>query len=151
MTFQIWASLSMFYTMWHYFFHVRLSLPPTHMTAQKTCQACGHELPSEARFCTGCGQRFFQEPQEESRSKEILNLRILYVMAGLLVLAVLFPPWESPPGDPPAYLGMHFILSPPEPEAVVSRILQTVELVTLAIGGMYLAWLFRDKPQGTSD
>ena len=47
---------------------------------------------------------------------------------------------------PPAYLGMHFILSPPEPEAVVSRILQTVELVTLAIGGMYLAWLFREKP-----
>ena len=29
-------------------------------------------------------------------------------MAGLLVLAVLFPPWESPPGDPPAYLGMQF-------------------------------------------
>ena len=47
---------------------------------------------------------------------------------------------------PPTYLGMHFILSPPEPEAVVSRILQTVELVTLAIGGMYLAWLFREKP-----
>ena len=67
-------------------------------------------------------------------------------MAGLLVLAVLFPPWESPPGDLSAYLGMHFILSPPEPEAVVSRILQTVELVTLAIAGMYLAWLFREKP-----
>ena len=50
------------------------------------------------------------------------------------------------PATPPAYLGMHFILSPPEPEAVVSRILQTVELVTLAIGGMYLAWLFREKP-----
>ena len=116
------------------------------MNGQKTCQACGHALPSEARFCTGCGKRFFQEPQTDARSKEILNLRILYVMAGLLVLAVLFPPWESPPGSPPAYLGMHFILSPPEPEAVVSRILQTVELVTLAIGGMYLAWLFREKP-----
>ena len=116
------------------------------MNGQKTCQACGHELPSEARFCTGCGQRFVQEPQTEARSKEILNLRILYVMAGLLVLAVLFPPWESPPGTPPAYLGMHFILSPPEPEAVVSRILQTVELVTLAIAGMYLAWWFRKKP-----
>ena len=60
------------------------------MNGQKTCQACGHELPSEARFCTGCGKRFFQEPQTDARSKEILNLRILYVMAGLLVLAVLF-------------------------------------------------------------
>ena len=116
------------------------------MNGQKTCQACGHESASEARFCTGCGKRFFQESQTEARAREILNLRILYVMAGLLVLAVLFPPWESPPGSPPVYLGMHFILSPPEPEAVVSRILQTVELVTLAIGGMYLAWVFRDKP-----
>lgn len=116
------------------------------MNGQKTCQACGHESPSDARFCTSCGKRFVQESQAEARAKEILNLRILYVMAGLLVLAVLFPPWEASPGSPPAYLGMHFILSPPEPEAVVSRILQTVELVTIAIGGMYLAWVFREKP-----
>ncbi len=116
------------------------------MNGQKTCQACGRESVSEARFCTSCGKQVVQEPQDNSRSKEILNLQILYVMAGLLALAVLFPPWESPPGSPPAYLGMHFILSPPEPEAVVSRLLQTVELVTIAIGGMYLAWLFRDKP-----
>ena len=52
--------------------------------------------------------------------------------------------------EPPAYLGMHFILSPPQPEAVVSRVLQTVELVTLAIAGMYLAWWFRDKPEDRS-
>lgn len=116
------------------------------MNGQKTCQACGHASAAEARFCTSCGKRLFQEPQTEARAKEILNLRILYVMAGLLVLAVLFPPWESPPGSTPVYLGMHFILSPPEPEAVVSRILQTVELVTIAIGGMYLAWVFREKP-----
>ncbi|MYG40208.1 MAG: zinc ribbon domain-containing protein [Nitrospira sp. SB0677_bin_15] len=115
------------------------------MNNQKTCQACGHELAAEARFCTSCGRRLVQKSQTETRAKEILNLRILYAMAGLLVLAVLFPPWESSPGSPPAYLGMHFILSPPEPEAVVSRILQTVELVTIAIGGMYLAWVFRDK------
>lgn len=117
-----------------------------HMNGQKTCQACGHESAADARFCTSCGKPLFRESQTEARSKEILNIRILYVMAGLLVLAVLFPPWESPPGSPPAYLGMHFILSPPQPEAVVSRILQTVELVTLAIGGMYMAWLFREKP-----
>ena len=116
------------------------------MNGPKMCQACGHESASEARFCTSCGKRLVQESQTEARAKEILNLRILYAMAGLLVLAVLFPPWESPPGSPPAYLGMHFILSPPEPEAVVSRILQTVELVTIAIGGMYLAWVFREKP-----
>lgn len=112
----------------------------------QTCQACGHESAAEARFCTSCGKRFVQESQPEARAKEILNLRILYAMVGLLVLAVLFPPWESSPGSPPAYLGMHFILSPPEPEAVVSRILQTVELVTIAIGGIYMAWVFREKP-----
>jgi len=67
-------------------------------------------------------------------------------MVGLLILAVLFPPWESPPDTPLAYLGMHFLLNPPEPGAVVSRILQTVELATVAIGGLYLAWVFRDRP-----
>ncbi len=67
-------------------------------------------------------------------------------MAGLLIAAVLFPPWESPPGAPPAYLGMYCLLNPPEPGAVVSRVVQTVELATLAIGGMYLAWVFREKP-----
>lgn len=67
-------------------------------------------------------------------------------MVGLLIAAVLFPPWESPPGEAPAYLGMHFILHPPAPGAVVSGIVQIVELATLAIGGMYLAWVFRDKP-----
>lgn len=116
------------------------------MNGQKTCQACGHELPSQARFCTNCGKRFVQESRDASRLKETLNLPILYIMVGLLVLAVLFPPWESPPGEPPAYLGMHFILSPPQPGAIVSRIVQTVELVTLAIAGLYLAWWFREKP-----
>ncbi len=116
-----------------------------------TCQTCDQALPSAARFCPACGTPVVQEPRkpsrpEPARSKEILNLQILYIMAGLLILAVLFPPWESPPGDPPAYLGMHFLLHPPEPGAVVSGILQTVELATLAIGGMYLAWMFRDKP-----
>ncbi len=98
-----------------------------------------------ARYCPDCGKRIEQESPEASRSKEILNLRVLYGMVGLLVLAVLFPPWESPPDAPPAYLGMHFLLSPPEPGAVVSRIVQTVELSTVAIGGLYLAWMFRDK------
>jgi len=117
------------------------------MTAQKTCPACGIGLPSNVRFCTTCGKRFLGDPLYEEREKETLNMRILYVMVGLLILAVLCPPWEAPPGEPPTYLGMHFITSPPEPGAVVSRLLQTVELVTIAIGGMYLSWLFRERPR----
>ncbi len=80
------------------------------------------------------------------RAKEILNLRILYIMVGLLILAVLFPPWEAAPGEPPAYLGMHFFMSRPEPGAVISRLLQSIELVTIAIAGMYFSWLFRYRP-----
>ena len=117
------------------------------MTEQKTCPACHTSLPSKVRFCTKCGTRFLSDPLYEEREKETLNLRILYIMVGLLVLALRFPPWEVAPGDPPAYLGMHFITSPPEPGAVVSRLLQTVELVTIAIGGMYLSWLFRERPR----
>jgi hypothetical protein len=62
-----------------------------------------------------------------------------------LIVAVLFPPWETPPDRPPEFLGMHFILSPPTPDAVVSRMLLTIELVTLAIAGLYAAFLFRKK------
>lgn len=66
-------------------------------------------------------------------------------MVGVLVLALLFPPWETPPSQTPEFLGMHFIFSPPSPEAVVSRMLLTIELVTIAITGMYGAFLFRKK------
>jgi hypothetical protein len=40
---------------------------------------------------------------------------------------------------------MHFILSPPTPDAIVSRMLLTIELVTLTIAGLYGAFLFRKK------
>jgi len=116
------------------------------MTSVPTCPTCRRAVPPSARYCPDCGKQIEQESTETSRSKEILNLRILYGMVGLLILAVLFPPWESPPDTPPAYLGMHFLLNPPEPGAVVSGLLQTVELATVAIGGLYLAWVFRDKP-----
>ena len=66
-------------------------------------------------------------------------------MVAALILAGLFPPWETPPSQPPEFLGMHFILSPPAPEAMVSRMLVTIELVTIAIAGMYGAFLFRKK------
>jgi hypothetical protein len=66
-------------------------------------------------------------------------------MVAMLVLAVLFPPWETPPSMPPEFLGMHFILSPPIPDAVMSRLLLTIELVTIAIAGLYGSFLFRQK------
>ncbi|MBX3301922.1 MAG: hypothetical protein KF693_06890 [Nitrospira sp.] len=66
-------------------------------------------------------------------------------MVVFLILALLFPPWETPPTQAPEFLGMHFILSPPAQEAVVSRMLLTIELVTIAIAGMYGAFLFRKK------
>ena len=66
-------------------------------------------------------------------------------MVVMLILAVLFPPWETSPTQTPEFLGMYFILAPPTPDAVVSRMLLTIELVTIAIAGMYGAFLFREK------
>ena len=66
-------------------------------------------------------------------------------MVAFLSLALLFPPWETPQSQPPEFLGMHFILDPPTPDAMVSRLLLTIELVTIAIAGMYGAFLFRQK------
>lgn len=74
-----------------------------------------------------------------------LNITVLYGMVVMLTLALLIPPWETPPDLQPEFLGMHFILSPPAPEAVVSRMLLTIELVTIAIAGLYGAFLFRKK------
>jgi len=74
-----------------------------------------------------------------------MYLPALYVMVALLVLAMLVPPWETPPGQPPEFLGFHFLLSPPQPDAVVSRLLITIELFTIAVAGLYFSWLFRRK------
>ncbi|MGH7206067.1 MAG: hypothetical protein ACREI2_07650 [Nitrospiraceae bacterium] len=70
---------------------------------------------------------------------------VLYAMVGLLLLTLLFPPWETPPGQPPEFLGFHFILSPPETDSVVSRLLITIELVTITMAGFYLSWFFRKQ------
>ena len=70
---------------------------------------------------------------------------VLYTMVGLLLLALLVPPWETPPGQPPEFLGFHFILNPPESDSIVSRLLITIELVTIAMAGFYLSWLFRKR------
>ena len=74
-----------------------------------------------------------------------LNIEILYGMVALLALALLFPPWETPPSQAPEFLGLHFLLSPPTPDAIVSRLLLTIELVTIAIAGLYGSFLFRKK------
>ena len=114
------------------------------MSAFKICSSCSAQVPPHGRFCPKCGSPV-DVPHKEGKASETLNIQILYMMVALLILAILFPPWETPPGAPPEFLGFHFILSPPSPVAVVSRILQTIQLVTIAVGGMYFSWLFRSK------
>ncbi|MGC4097473.1 MAG: hypothetical protein QM706_10185 [Nitrospira sp.] len=115
------------------------------------CPACRRPQPEINRFCIQCGRRFDGDLENLSNSRpdrpapEQLNITVLYGMVAGLILAVVFPPWETPPTQTPEFLGMHFILSPPVPEAVVSRMLLTIELVTIAIAGMYGAFLFRKK------
>ncbi len=117
----------------------------------QTCPTCHRSQPEIHRFCVACGSRLGGDarpgPASRSDGREPgqLNIHVLYGMVAALVLALLFPPWETPPDQPPEFLGMHFLLSPPTPEAVVSRMLLTIELVTIAITGLYGAFLFRTK------
>ena len=118
----------------------------------QVCPACSRSQPEINRFCTQCGRRLEGQAESPQASQhrttsapDQLNLTVLYGMVVVLILAVLFPPWETPPTQTPEFLGMYFILSPPAPEAVVSRMLLTIELVTIAIAGMYGAFLFRKK------
>lgn len=109
-------------------------------------------MPEINRFCTQCGQRLDGTPTPPGRpggvasAQEQLNINVLYGMVAALVLAVLFPPWETPPTQTPEFLGMHFIISPPTPDAIVSRMLLTIELVTITIAGLYGAFLLRRQP-----
>jgi hypothetical protein len=120
----------------------------------KLCPSCRHELPEISRYCSKCGQRLQADPVDPPppaprRSEppaDRLNVEVLYGMVALLSLAILFPPWETPPSQAPEFLGLHFILTPPAPEAIVSRLLLTIELVTIAIAGLYGSFLFRQKP-----
>ena len=117
----------------------------------QVCPACSRPQPEVNRFCIQCGRRLDGRTDSPSDSRpkgstrEQLNLPVLYGMVAVLILAFLFPPWETPPTQTPEFLGMYFILSPPAPEAVVSRMLLTIELVTIAIAGMYGAFLFRKR------
>jgi hypothetical protein len=119
----------------------------------KICPSCRQELPEISRYCSQCGQRLHAEPVElppppppVKPQLGQLNVEVLYGMVAMLVLAILFPPWETPPSTAPEFLGMHFIMSPPTPDAVMSRLLLTIELVTIAIAGLYGSFLFRQKP-----
>jgi hypothetical protein len=118
----------------------------------QVCPACSRSQPEINRFCIQCGRQLADRSDSSQASQhqrtsapDQLNLAVLYGMVAVLILAVLFPPWETPPTQTPEFLGMYFILSPPTPEAIVSRMLLTIELVTIAIAGMYGAFLFRKK------
>ncbi|WNM59046.1 hypothetical protein [Candidatus Nitrospira allomarina] len=110
----------------------------------KSCPSCGYDLPRQGRFCPKCGSRVDRKPVKDSK-QEPLNLRILYIMVGLLILAVLFPPWQTPPEQAPEFLGFHFITSPPSEGAQRSPILQNIQLFTIAVAGLYFSWAFRGK------
>jgi hypothetical protein len=116
-----------------------------YVSETKPCPSCGYELPLKGRFCPKCVNRADQQPVVDSK-QEPLNLRILYIMVALLILAVLFPPWQTASDLPPEFLGFHFILSPPLESAQRSPILQTIQLFTIAVAGLYFSWVFRDKP-----
>ncbi|MGC3975247.1 MAG: zinc ribbon domain-containing protein [Nitrospira sp.] len=117
----------------------------------KPCPACGRDLPEINRYCTYCGTGVASHTQQQSTppasgsARDQLNPHILYGMVTVLIVSVIMPPWETPPSQPAAFLGFHFILSPPQPDAIVSRLLLTIELTTTAIAGLYLSFLFRSK------
>lgn len=115
------------------------------------CPSCNRSLPEINRFCTQCGRRLdgsgggASASHPDAKAPEQMNITVLYGMVAALILAVLFPPWETPPDQQPEFLGLSFILSPPTAEAVMSRMLLTIELVTIAIAGFYGAFLLRKK------
>lgn len=113
-----------------------------------TCGACSRKVPEGSRFCIYCGASL-RAGSARSRAGEDLHLPILYAMVVALVIAVVFPPWESPAGEPPEFLGFHFILDVPTSTrggtGIVSRLLLTVEVMTIGVAGLYFAWLFRGK------
>ncbi|MDH5428386.1 MAG: zinc ribbon domain-containing protein [Nitrospirota bacterium] len=114
------------------------------MAHTKPCSSCGYGLSLNGRFCPKCGTRADRKAEPEP-VQESLNLRILYIMVGLLILAVLFPPWQTPLDQTPEFLGFHFILSPPSEGALRSPILHTIQLFTIAVAGLYFSWAYRGK------
>ncbi|MGD9852067.1 MAG: hypothetical protein AB7T38_12435 [Nitrospirales bacterium] len=116
------------------------------MRDTKACPSCGYDMDARGRFCPKCGSRADKSP-DPAVPEESLNLRILYIMVGSLIVAVLFPPWQTPPDQPLEFLGFHFILSPPIEGAQRSPVLQTIQLFTIAVAGLYFSWMFRSRPK----
>ena len=114
----------------------------------KVCPSCGQTLADDSRFCTRCGTLVFAGRSTAGPASEELSMPTLWIMVALLLIALVFPPWETV-DQPPEFLGFGFILKPPTSslgkEGIISRLLLTVELVTIAVGGLYLAWLFRGR------
>ncbi len=115
------------------------------MQGMQTCPSCHQLLPEINRFSSSSPVQS-QAPTPPPTTPEQLNLNVLYGMVGTLILAVLLPPWETPPSQPPEFLGFHSVLSPPTPEAIISRMLLTIELTTVTIAGLYAAFYFRRRP-----
>lgn len=117
------------------------------------CPGCGHPPSARDRFCTQCGTALVTPPAAAAQGED-LYAPVLYAMAAPLVAALVIPPWETPPGEAPLFLGFHVLLSPPVSPSgslgIVSRLLLTVELVMIAVGGLYLSWLLRRRPRGKS-
>src|SRR5438094_1751227 len=97
--------------------------------ATMICPFCTQQLGEGSRFCTRCGSPLPESQATHSPLPHVedMNMRVLYGMVALLLLALIFPPWEVPSTKAPAFLGFHFILSPPASEAgsegVISRLL----------------------------
>lgn len=117
------------------------------------CPYDNQELPPGSRYCISCGRSLLAsaDPPPEERQPEEMNMPALYVMVACLGLAGLVPPWETPPGASPEFLGFHFFLTPPEVPGqgtgVISRGLLTIELTTIATAGFYVSWLLRSRPK----
>ena len=116
------------------------------MSETKPCPSCKYEMAINGRFCPKCGTRADRKPASDPQpEQDPLNIRILYIMVGALVLAVLFPPWQTPIDQTPEFLGFHFIFSPPTEGAQRSPILHTIQLFTIAVAGLYFSWAYRGK------
>ena len=114
------------------------------MSVTKPCSSCGYALALNGRFCPKCGTRVVKKVEEDPKPGS-LNIQILYIMVGLLILAVLFPPWQTPADQTPEFLGFHFILSPPSEGAQRSQVLHNIQLFTIAVAGLYFSWVYRGK------
>ena len=90
------------------------------------------------------GEMSLVGPRPERPDAEEMNLPVLYAMVGLLILAVLFPAWETPPGQSPEFLGFHFMLSPPEPPT--RFIANFATRLGLALEMILTFWFWKPSP-----